>query len=224
MRGNDLQRLEHPHEEPFGPDTLWRRRERIRLFAKLPRKDRGERCQNRERDKPSHHVAEQKVGKERHAGPRRVVTWSAHTSQLNEQQMPDKQRRDQRRKHGDMECVEARECCSGDVFTAAKESQKKRSGDRHAADNLRADLRCEERELVPRQKISAEPECQDQHQQCDARDPCHLARWTVGARQVHARHVNEERQDHQVRGPAVDRADEPAKPHFGHDELNAFEC
>ena len=44
----------------------------------------------------------------------------------------------------------------------------------------------------------------------------------VGVQEHHAEHVDEGRKDHQVRRPAVDRADQPAELHPRHDELHAL--
>ena len=94
---------------------------------------------------------------------------------------------------------------------------------RHAGGHVGSHLGGEIGDLVPRQQVAAESETQHQAQQRDAAEPGQFARPPVGVREDHAEHVHEGGEDHQVGGPAMDRPDQPAELHAGHDELHAVE-
>src|SRR5581483_8463707 len=92
----------------------------------------------------------------------------------------------------------------------------------HGASDTRADFGREERELVPRQQVPAEPESQHQKEQKRARQPRQLTRFSVRLQEEDTEQVRERRADQQVRRPAVDVANQPAESHLRHDELDAL--
>ena len=65
--------------------------------------------------------------------------------------------------------------------------------------------------LIEAQNLAGEGHAQRHQQQKNADDPGELARKFVGAEQKHLRHVDEDNGDHEVRSPAVQRAQEPAQ-------------
>ena len=74
---------------------------------------------------------------------------------------------------------------------------------RRVTHHVRADGDRPERQLVPRQQVAGEREQQGERQQDDADHPVELARRLVGAVVEDARHVQEDREHHEVRGPSV---------------------
>src|SRR5208282_1973386 len=54
-------------------------------------------------------------------------------------------------------------------------------------------------------------------------DPCQLPGFAVGLEKEHAEHVRKGSKNHEIGGPGVDGTNQPAKPHPGHDVLDAFE-
>src|SRR5262249_33520983 len=80
-----------------------------------------------------------------------------------------------------------------------------------------------ERQLIPRQEVSAEPETNHDEQQHRAAHPGNLAWLVISAQKKNAEHVNEQRCDHQIGRPTVNRANQPAELNFSDDELNTFE-
>ena len=74
---------------------------------------------------------------------------------------------------------------------------------RRVAHHVRADGDRPERELVPGQQVAGEREQQRERQQDDADHPVELTRRLVGAVVEDARHVQEDRQHHEVRGPSM---------------------
>src|SRR6516162_2727535 len=123
-----------------------------------------------------------------------------------------------------MEPVKAGERGPRDIVSTSEKAQKEQADHRHITDNLRSHLRREERQFVPWKQVAAEAESQNEDQQSDAAEPGYFPRPCIRAREIHAGHMDEERQDHQIRRPAVKGPDEPSELHLRHDELNAFEC
>ena len=88
--------------------------------------------------------------------------------------------------------------------------------------DLRPHARREERQLVPRQQVTREPERHRHEEQSHAADPRELARRPVGLEEHDAEQVHERHEDHEVRAPRVDGADEPSELDLGHEELNGL--
>src|SRR5204862_87712 len=63
MAWYQLQRVKHRKEIPFGPDAGRNSGKRVRLLSKLPRIERGERGQQRERHIPRQDIPQDVVGK-----------------------------------------------------------------------------------------------------------------------------------------------------------------
>ena len=170
--GQQLQRVEHRQEIPLRPDAGRHGRERVRLPPELPRIERRQRREHRERDVPREHVAQDVVREERHlrqafARLQRVLDGErhAHALALHEQQVQRQERRRDRRQDRDVQAVEPRQRRAGHVVAAAQQAEHEVADDRHRAGDAGADFRREERQLVPRQQVAAEAEAEHQEQQ-----------------------------------------------------------
>ena len=64
----------------------------------------------------------------------------------------------ERRQDGDVQPVEARQRRAGHIVAAAQEPHQEVADDRHRPGDAGADFGREERQLVPRQQVAAEPE------------------------------------------------------------------
>src|SRR5205814_4043291 len=142
---------------------------------------------------------------------------------LNQRDVNPKKYRRCGRQHGDMETKEARQRRASDVIAATQKPQHGTTDNGNDAGDFCADLSRKESQLIPRQKISAEAETDDNEEQHRAADPGNLARFVISAQKEDAEHVYEQRRDHQVRRPAMDRSNQPPEFNFGDDELNALE-
>ena len=119
--------------------------------------------------------------------------------------------------------VEPRERAPGHAIPSAQEAKRPLADSRHRACDVGADLGGEECELVPGEQVPGETEGHPQDQQQRAGDPGDLARRPVGLHEVDGGQVGEREEDHQVRRPRVDGAQEPSEGHGGHDELHRLE-
>src|SRR5262249_47501597 len=108
------------------------------------------------------------------------------------------------------------------VVAAAEQPQHEVADHRNGAGDAGADFRREERELVPRQEIPAEAESEHQEQQQHPAHPGELSRLAVRLQEKDAEEMRERERDQQVRGPAVDVANQPAELHLRDDELDAL--
>src|SRR5205823_2966089 len=86
-----------------------------------------------------------------------------------------------------------------------------------------AHLGRKKRELVPGKQIPAESKADHDEEQEDTAEPGDLARRVICAQKENAEQVNEQRRNHQIRGPAMNRANQPAEFYFGDNELDALE-
>ncbi len=139
---------------------------------------------------------------------------------LHQEQVKPQSQKSDRRKYGHVDRVETRQRGSCHFVATFEHAADEGSDQGHGRHDLRAHPRREVRELVPRQQVTGEAEAHGEPQQHDARDPCDLARRPVGLQKQHAEEVQEGREDHQVGRPVVDRANEPAELHLGHQELD----
>ena len=104
---------------------------------------------------------------------------------------------------------------------AAEQQEVRLLGDeRGVARERRADRDRPDRELVPGQQVARERQSERQEQQDDADDPVELAWRLVRPGVEHARHVQRHAEDHEVRAPPVDVADEVAEEHPRADVLH----
>ena len=83
--------------------------------------------------------------------------------------------------------------------------------ERDAAGDRRADPEPPVRVLIEAQDLAGEGHAERHRSRKHADDPGQLARILVGAEQEHLHHVDEHDRDHEVRAPAVQRAEEPAE-------------
>src|SRR5713226_131453 len=121
-----------------------------------------------------------------------------------------------------MKSEEARQRRAGHIIAAAQKSQHWSPDYGNNSRDLRPNFRREERQLVPRQQVTAKPETDGNEQKKHAAQPGQLARRIVSAHKEDAEHVYEKRGDHKIGGPAVNRANQPAELDLSHDELHAF--
>ena len=75
------------------------------------------------------------------------------------------------RQDGDVQAVEARQRGASDIVAAAQEAHREVADDGHRAGDAGTHLRGEERQLVPRQQVAAEPEAHHDEQQQHASSP-----------------------------------------------------
>src|ERR1017187_8148960 len=122
-----------------------------------------------------------------------------------------------------MESKEPSQRGSRYFFTTAEKDHQGLADDRNLPGNLSADLSGEEGQGVPGQQVAAETEPHDEKQENYSADPSELTRFAVRFKEQHAEHVRERGKDHQVGRPGVDRPNQPAKLHLGHDELHTLE-
>src|ERR1022692_2338906 len=122
-----------------------------------------------------------------------------------------------------MESKEPSQRGSRYFFTTAEKDHQGLADDRKLPGNLSGDLSGEEGQGVPGQQVAAETEPHDEKQENYSADPSELTRFAVRFKEQHAEHVRERGKDHQVGRPGVDRPNQPAKLHLGHDELHALE-
>src|SRR5205814_5623680 len=109
-----------------------------------------------------------------------------------------------------METKEARQRRAGNVIAATQEAQHGTTDDGNDAGDFCADLSRKESQLIPRQKISAEAEADDDEEEHRAADPGNLARFVISAQKEDAEHMNEQRRDHQVAGqPMIGSTSQP---------------
>jgi hypothetical protein len=95
--------------------------------------------------------------------------------------------------------------------------------DGHLAGNLCAHFGGEKCQGIPGKQITAKTESHRQEQQQHAAQPSQLSRLAVRAQEHDAEHVSEGTENHQVGGPGMNRAPQPAELHARHDVLHAFE-
>ncbi len=123
-----------------------------------------------------------------------------------------------------MEPVKARQRRPGDLIPAARHLEKKRPDHGNGPRDFGPHLGCEKGKLIPRQQIAGKAEGHRDTHQSDAREPRDFTRVAICLEQPHAKEVEEQREDHQVRRPRVDRADQPAELHLPHQKLDGLIC
>ena len=142
---------------------------------------------------------------------------------LDEQEVRPQDQRRHRRQDRDVDPVEAGERGAGDVRAAAQNPRKQVPDHRNLRRNVRADLRREKGERVPREQVSGEPEPECEEEEQRSGHPRHLARSAIRLEEEDRDQVGENHAHEEVGSPRVNRPDEPAERHVGHDVLNALE-
>ena len=122
----------------------------------------------------------------------------------------------------DVDGVEPGERRTRHVGATARDLEREVSHEREHAEDFRADAGREERELVPRKQVSGEAESKRQSEEDHPGKPRKLAGRSVGLHEQHTEQVHERHEDHQVRGPVVDRSNQPPELHVGHQELDGL--
>src|SRR6185436_4267411 len=105
-----------------------------------------------------------------------------------------------------MKSKEARQRGPGNIVAAAQKAQHWATNDGDDTGDLGSYFGRKERQLVPRQQVSTEPETDNDEEQHRAAKPGNLARRIVGTQKENAEHVNEQRRNHQVGGPTMNRS------------------
>ncbi len=113
--------------------------------------------------------------------------------------------------HEDVKREEARKRGAGDDGTAEKQMHQAAADEGHAAGDGCADAEAPVGVLIEAQNLAGEGHAERHQQQKNADDPGELAGKFVGAEEKHLRHVDEDDGDHEVRSPAVQRAQKPAE-------------
>ena len=121
----------------------------------------------------------------------------------------------------DVQREEARERWPGDDGAAQHQIHQRAADERHAAQDRRADAEPPVGVLIEAQNLSRKCHAQREQQQEDADDPGKFAREFVGAEEKDLHQVNQHDGDHEIRTPAVQRAQIPAQPHIVIEKLEA---
>src|ERR1019366_8550976 len=148
---------------------------------------------------------------------------NAHARVLHQQQVHKYQQYRQPRQDRDMESKESTQRGSRDLFAAAKKNHHGSTDKWNLSSDLGADLGSKECQRVPWQQVAAETETHHEKEEDHAADPRKLARLAVCLKEQHTEHVCERSENHQVSRPGVDRSNQPAILHLGHDVLHASE-
>src|SRR5438132_75321 len=111
----------------------------------------------------------------------------------------------------DVESEEARQRRAGDDRSSQEQVDDGVPDERDAARDRCADAQSPVRVLVEPKHLSGEGHPERQEKEQDPGDPGQLARILVRAEEEDLDHVDEHDGDHEVRSPAVQRPDEPAR-------------
>ena len=133
-------------------------------------------------------------------------------AEAEHQQQVDRDEGDQEpRHHEDVQREEARQRLPRDDRAAEQQVHHLASQQRRAPHDRRADAEAPVGVLIEAQHLAGERHPEGAEEQEDAGDPGQLARVLVGAEEEHLRHVDAHHGDHEVRAPAVHRAQVPAE-------------
>ena len=124
----------------------------------------------------------------------------------------------------DMQREETRERCAGNDGTAEEQMNQAAADERHAAHDGRADAEAPIRILIEAKNLAGEGHAKGHEQQKDAEDPSEFAGKFVSAEEKHLRHVDEHDGDHEVRSPAMQRAEKPAEGNLMVENVQAVPC
>src|SRR6476619_706477 len=106
---------------------------------------------------------------------------------------------------------------AGYVVAASQKTQHWPSHYGNYSCDFGSDFGGKKSELIPGKQVTAETKRNDDEQKKHAADPGDFSWRIVSAQKEHAEHVNEQRGNHQVRRPAVNRANQPTELYFGDD-------
>ncbi len=122
-----------------------------------------------------------------------------------------------------MESEESGKGGARDILAGPEKHHDGFSYQRNDAGNVRAHFCREERQFIPREKISAEAESEDEEEHHHAGVPGELPWFAIGFGEQDAEHVHHGREDEKVGRPAVNRTNKPSELNLGHQELDALE-
>src|SRR5450756_913133 len=225
-------------EVPLGLDARICGLERVRLRPELPfhaRNPGAERKRDREEredvqaDHPKEQVPHREVREEGHAAvPRlRLGRWPmferlGHPLPLDEEQVCADEARHDQRKDANVEREKPVQRLDRYLFAAPEHAQHPWAHDGDGLYGVGPDGRREIAQLVPGQEVARESEAQNEAEHRKAGEPRQLARLAIGLREQDAEEVRQNGEAHEVRRPAMDRADEPSERHAAHEVLHAL--
>src|SRR6185437_2201489 len=90
--------------------------------------------------------------------------------------------------------------------------------ERRSAGHITADRDGPDSQLIPRQQIAGETQQQRQNKQDDADPPIEFSGWLVTAGEEDAIHVQPDRDDHSMRAPTMQLAEDTERGHIAEDE------